>query len=395
MIFKKLFKGTDLDFDICVDKAEYKPGDTVRGLITLRTKMSSGARQLKLIAEGRESTTIKVEQSTNSSSSGSSTHTYSEVNNFFFDDLSQILQRSVSVNAIEDGTLEILPQTKEIPVEFTLPSENELYSSYKGKNANITYTLKATMDIAKKLDVNKEEIFAVNNPNNNKVKDMSSSGDNSSTPEYEKILSSPSPLVGEELDNSTDKESYAARFERLFGKKTNSSTENRTRSFTFHGTGVSFDLGTLLPKGREKYLKENSEARIELLNQRNNKNMAFSPGQTLRGNVIALALQSSEEENKKNVRGIKIILRGIEYAYAQGYQRESTVEKYENKIEISGNTEKDNSNNNSVIPFEFQIPSNINQSYTGRYSEYFWGLEAKINIAWSSDIIARTIIEIV
>jgi hypothetical protein len=37
----------------------------------------------------------------------------------------------------------------------------------------------------------------------------------------------------------------------------------------------------------------------------------------------------------------------------------------------------------------------VNQSYTGKYSEYFWGLEAKLNIAWSSDINARTIIEIV
>lgn len=394
MIFKKLFKGTDLDFDISVDKAEYKPGDRVRGVITLRTKMTSRARQLKLIAEGRESTNIKVDRSTSSSSgTSSSTHTYSEVNTFFSDDLSQLLQRLVTANAIGDGTLEILPQIKEIPVEFTLPSENELYSSYKGKNANITYTLKATLDTAKKLDVNQEEIFTVNNPNNNKVKDMNSSGDNAITPEYEKNLSSPSPLVvEEEIDNSTDKESYAARFERIFGKKTNSSSENRASSDTFHGLGVSFDLGTLLPKGREKYLKENSEARIELLNQGNNNNMAFSPGQTLRGKVIALALQSSEEENKKNVRGINIILSGIEYAYAQGYQRVSTVEKYENKIEITGNTEN---NNNSVIPFEFQIPSSVNQSYTGRYSEYFWGLEAKINIAWSSDIIARTIIEIV
>jgi hypothetical protein len=394
MIFKKLFKGTDLDFDISVDKAEYKPGDTVRGVITLHTKMTSRARQLKLIAEGRESTNIKVDRNTSTSSgSSSSTHTYSEVNTFFSDDLSQLLQRSVTANAIGDGTLEILPQIKEIPVEFTLPSENELYSTYKGKNANITYTLKATLDTAKKLDVNKEEIFAVKNPNNIKVKDMASSGDNAITPEYEKNLSSPSPLVvEEEIDNSTDKESYAARFERIFGKKTNSSSENRASSDTFHGSGVSFDLGTLLPKGREKYLKENSDARIELLNQGNNNNMAFSPGQTLRGKVIALALQSSEEENKKNIREIKIILSGIEYAYAQGYQRVSTVEKYENKIEISGNTDN---NNNSVIPFEFQIPSSVNQSYTGRYSEYYWGLEAKINIAWSSDIIARTIIEIV
>jgi hypothetical protein len=48
--------------------------------------------------------------------------------------------------------------------------------------------------------------------------------------------------------------------------------------------GVSFDLGTLFTKGREKYLKENSKARIELLNHGNNNNTAFSPGQILRGN---------------------------------------------------------------------------------------------------------------
>jgi hypothetical protein len=37
----------------------------------------------------------------------------------------------------------------------------------------------------------------------------------------------------------------------------------------------------------------------------------------------------------------------------------------------------------------------VNQSYTGMYSEYFWGLEVKLNIAWSSDIIARTIVEVI
>jgi hypothetical protein len=152
---------------------------------------------------------------------------------------------------------------------------------------------------------------------------------------------------------------------------------------------VNNDLGTLLTKGREKYLKENSEARIDLLSQGNNSTV-FSPGQTLRGKVIALPLQNLEEEKKKNVRGMKITLSGIEHAFAQGFQRVTTIEKYENKIEINGNGE-----NHAGIPFKFQIPNGINQSYIGRYSEYFWGLEAKINIAWSSDIIAKTVIEIV
>ncbi|MGI0043965.1 MAG: hypothetical protein ACRD47_09660, partial [Nitrososphaeraceae archaeon] len=92
------------------------------------------------------------------------------------------------------------------------------------------------------------------------------------------------------------------------------------------------------------------------------------------------------------IRGMKITLSGIEHAFAQGFQRVSTIEKWDKNIEFSENGEK---GDDDGIPFEFQIPNDINQSYTGRYSEYFWGLEAKVNIAWSSDIIARTIIEIV
>src|SRR5688572_16736410 len=130
MIFKKFFKGTDLDFDISLAKTEYKPGETVRGQLTLHTEKSSRARRLKLFAEGKESTAIKVEGSTSSSSNRWDSHTYTEVNTFFSDDLSHLLQKSVSSNTLEDGNLEILPQTKEIAVEFTLPSDNKLFSSY-------------------------------------------------------------------------------------------------------------------------------------------------------------------------------------------------------------------------------------------------------------------------
>jgi hypothetical protein len=66
----------------------------------------------------------------------------------------------VSGNSIEDGTQEILPQNKNIPFEFALPSDNSLFSSYKGKRANITYAVKVTADIAKRFDVNKEEYFS-------------------------------------------------------------------------------------------------------------------------------------------------------------------------------------------------------------------------------------------
>ncbi len=91
---------------------------------------------------------------------------------------------------------------------------------------------------------------------------------------------------------------------------------------------------------------------------------------------------------------MKITLSGVEHAFAQGLQRVSTIEKYEKNIELDRNENVGNIDNNA-IPFEFDIPQDVNQSYAGKYSEYFWGLEAKLNIAWSSDVNARTIIEIV
>lgn len=405
MIFKKFLNGTDLEFGVSLEKTDFGPSETVRGLLTLNTEKRSRVQQLRLFAEGKESTAIKVESRSHSSGSNRwESHTYNEVNTFFSENLSHLLQKSVSSNTLEDGTLEILPQTKEIAIEFTLPSDINLFSSYKGKHANITYSLKVTADIAKKLDVNKEEEFSVINPNNNRVELYGSDSDTPSSESEDKdntktaIIgyennSSASPSE-EEVNNISiaNKESYSKRFKRLFGQKTDHTTEKRGRYPRFHGMRVNYDLGTLLTKGREKFLKENSEARIELLDQGNNNNeiMVFSPGQTLRGKLIALPLQNLEEEKKKEVRGIKITLSGIEHAFAQGFQRVSTIEKYENKIEVSGSEKNDQG-----ILFEFRIPNGINQSYIGRYSEYYWGIEAKINIAWSSDIIARTIIEIV
>jgi hypothetical protein len=93
---------------------------------------------------------------------------------------------------------------------------------------------------------------------------------------------------------------------------------------------------------------------------------------------------------------MKVTLNGIEHAFAQGLQRTSTIEKYDKNIQLDQNESLgDNDNNDTTLPFEFEIPQGVNQSYVGKYSEYFWGLEAKVNIAWSSDINARTVIEIV
>lgn len=406
MIFKKILKGTDLTFDINLEKIQYRPGEIVRGTLSIKTEKGSKARKLMLFAEGKESIIITVSESRGAGSSrNTTTKTYSEINIFFSKDLSKLLQKSVFSNILQDGTLEILPQNKVIAFDFTLPADNNVFSSYMGKHANITYAVKATADIAKKLDVNKEEQFSVFNPNNEIVvysSNTSFGGDNKSdtinttTIENQKNVS-PSPIIEAE-EKDAGKKNYEARFEKIFGKKANqSSTQNRPRYFTFTGTNMNFDLGTILAKGREHFLKESSEAKINLMDHKNSNNTPYSPGHTVKGEVMLLLPQNQEEgegEKRKNIRRMKITLNGIEHAFAQGLQRVSTIEKYEKNIELNQNDNVGNSNNNT-IPFELEIPQGVNQSYRGKYSEYFWGLEAKVNIAWSSDINARKIIEIV
>jgi hypothetical protein len=416
MIFKKILKGTDLTFDISLEKSEYAPVETIRGTIGFKIERSSKARKLMFVAEGKESTAISVSDSKNTAGNprDSGTRTYSEVNTFFSKDLSDLLQNSVSSSILQDGTIEILPQNKVIAFNFTLPADNNLLSSYNGKHAKITYTVKATADIAKKLDVNKEVQFEVmnsfNNNNDSKNKRLfyagstSFSGDNridiinTTTTEDENNISSSPIIEAKEGDREVaDKERYSERFEKIFGKKADDiSPHSHTHNFTFSSTNISFDLGTILAKGRENFLQENS-AKIHLLDHEvNNTTTPYSQGHTVKGKVILLPPPNEEGEKdkkKRKIRGMKITLSGIESAFAQGLHRVSTIEKYENKIALDEN--ENGGNNENTIPFEFEIPPGVNQSYVGKYSEYFWGLEAKVNIAWSSDINARTIIEIV
>jgi hypothetical protein len=402
-----MLKGNDLTFDLSLEKREYSPGEIVRGNLTLKTEKSCKARKLMLFAEGKESTIVRVSESTGSNSNRhTATRTYSEINTFFLKDLSHLLQKSVSSNTLQHETLEILPQNKELAFDFTLPTDNNLFSSYKGKHANITYTVKATADIAKKFDVTKEEQFSIINPNkavlyswNTSFNEDNNKSDiiNTTTIENQNGIL-PSPAI-EAKEEDADKESYSARFEKIFGKKVNdTASTSRPRYFTFSGTSMNLDLGTIFAKGRDHFLKENSEAKIDLVDHENN-NTTYSPGHTVKGQVIILLLPPNEEEKekeekKKKIRGMKITLCGIEDAFAQGVQRVNTIEKYEKNIELNGN-EYGGNNVNNTIPFEFEIPQRVNQSYMGKYSEYFWGLEAKVNIAWSSDINARTLIEIV
>jgi hypothetical protein len=111
---------------------------------------------------------------------------------------------------------------------------------------------------------------------------------------------------------------------------------------------------------------------------------------------------------------IEIGLMGIEYAFAKGHRTISEVEKYnlktiplETKIlrpisktsnSIYQGSEEHIENDfvqKYVIPFSIKIPFVTNKSYVASYSEYFWVLNFKMNIALSRDIHSEMIIEIV
>jgi hypothetical protein len=224
----------------------------------------------------------------------------------------------VSNSLHEDGTLEILPQNNGIPFEFELPSNDSLFSSYKGKHANITYAVKVTADIAKRFDVNKEEYFSVSSSNNKvvvsplakeenkKVNTIANHVEDESSPP-----SSPSTKAEE-----TDKESYSARFERLFGKKSrsndnvNSGSRYKSGSFTLSRADINFGLGSIFTKGREYYLKENSEARIELHDNDSN-NSQYSPGHIIKGNVILPTQDQAKEKEKEKEKKARTIVEVI------------------------------------------------------------------------------------
>ena len=118
------------------------------------------------------------------------------------------------------------------------------------------------------------------------------------------------------------------------------------------------------------------------------KNNTFSPGEIIRGKITI--------EDSKHITKDK-----EGRAYFRCYRICSSSRKEEKnwifpnyKEKIKGKIEW-NKDNNNVIQFETHIPKEIRRSYIEKYSEYYWLLEAKVDIPWSDDLSACTIIQIV
>jgi len=89
MIFDFIKGGADLSFDISIDKEEYIASEKVKGKLSIMTKKNFKVRDLRLVAEGSESTYIRATdrdsmryRNTNSTDWNNTTTTYTE-NNIF------------------------------------------------------------------------------------------------------------------------------------------------------------------------------------------------------------------------------------------------------------------------------------------------------------------------
>jgi hypothetical protein len=65
----------------------------------------------------------------------------------------------------------------------------------------------------------------------------------------------------------------------------------------------------------------------------------------------------------------------------------TTMEKYEQEIEWK-------EEQSDSMAFEIQIPPESKRSYVGKYSEFYWLLDAKIDIPIDRDLNVRSKIEV-
>jgi len=82
------------------------------------------------------------------------------------------------------------------------------------------------------------------------------------------------------------------------------------------------------------------------------------------------------------------------YAQKVNIRRDEPMENEETSNTKNNQKNNTNGHNNLFIPFELQIPEDANRSYAGKYSEYFWGFDAKIDMGLSKDLHAKKLIVI-
>jgi hypothetical protein len=150
-----------------LEKTQYHSGEKVKGYLTITSIKDVDSRAFRFIVEGKEETKITVSETYPSSSNSNYSNeyrnvTYTSSNVFFFQDLVEFLKGNslIDIEKVRNDKETVIKKGKtEIPFEFIIP--NNTLSSYSGKNAWITYSVKTTIDKKMRIDVNSSINFDV------------------------------------------------------------------------------------------------------------------------------------------------------------------------------------------------------------------------------------------
>jgi hypothetical protein len=150
-----------------LEKSQYDNGEKVKGYLTITSNKDVDSHAFRFIVEGKEETKITVSEPYSSSSNSNYSNeyrnvTYTSSNVFFFQDLLEFLKGNslINIEKVRNDKETVIRKGKtEIPFEFIIP--NNTLSSYSGKNAWITYSVKTTIDKKMRIDVNSSINFDV------------------------------------------------------------------------------------------------------------------------------------------------------------------------------------------------------------------------------------------
>lgn len=145
-----------------------------------------------------------------------------------------------------------------------------------------------------------------------------------------------------------------------------------------HNPGLAYNQGLI----EEEMTQSGVSAKMCL--ERN----TFSPGEILKGTLTI------ENSGGKEIRKVTLNLLGIESGIGiseekiglirrknQEEEIRNTIETYSKEIEF---------NNDATTAFEFATPAKAKKSYKGKFTEYFWILQVKIDIKLETDLYIQT-----
>jgi hypothetical protein len=164
-----------VNFQINLERNQYAAGETAKGTLVISAGRVLQLRGLKFYVCGVEISSI-TEVKEYASQIAAIPRTYKESANFFYEDLSTFLLKSIGniIRSDDDDSsgnrlLEVPKGVWKIPFEFTIPKY--AYESYNGKYVSIIYGIIFTADKAWGKDVKENICFTVFNPNTMPIDD--------------------------------------------------------------------------------------------------------------------------------------------------------------------------------------------------------------------------------